>query len=125
MRIQFDIESNAWTQFIIWVTPTFSYVQSQPNPQPIGLYHYDFTFTYTQPTLYAVEFRTIPNWATWMKLDNIVLTDLSTVGVPELQRSEPGQPEYYKLIGDRLPGPPEHGIWFVKTGSVVKKYMRP
>jgi len=122
-RLQFDINSNTWTQVVIWIDSVNSYVQSNPNPMPTGSCHYDYNFTYTQLTIYAIDFICLPTGNTWLMLDNVSLTEVFPVGIDEHLLIN-SIAKYYDMMGNPLYGIPEQGMYIELKNGVARKFNR-
>lgn len=125
-RLQFDIESNDYTQTRVWIDEVGGqgFICSAPNPQPIGLQHYDLTFYYFNQTIAAIGFRTI-HPGKWMKTDNVILTEVFGVGVPEPVSTCHGftVTEYYDMVGNKLNSEPNKGMYIrVRNGQARRFY---
>lgn len=123
-RIRYDIDSDSPTQLRIFMTDGYSFMVNQPNPQPVGLHHYDYTFYFFQSTFAALQFRTIYG-NSWMKIDNVILTEVYPVGLPEPITPDWIPVEYYDMLGRQIPQAPDRGIWIERRSGVTVKKSRP
>ena len=79
--------------------------------------HYSIAFT-VYDTCIMIKWRTTPNYATWLRLDNVTLTESFPVGISDPvanDRAEDGA--IYDLMGRRLSERPDKG-YYIKNRRV-------
>lgn len=126
-RLEYDVASNAYTQCHIWINEYNGYVVNAPNPMPISsdMVHYSMEFTYMQDTWYSIEFRTLPNFATWIKVKNVSLIEVFPVGIELTTNNiKTGTTEYYSIQGIKLTQEPSQGFYFKRVGNKFIKYYK-
>lgn len=118
--LNFDLQCSYYAQVMLYIDSINGYVISI-NPIPAGsMTHYSIAFS-VYDTCIMIKWRTIPNYSTWLRLDNVTLTESFGVGIPDPVANDQAEDgAIYDLRGRRLSGRPQHGYYIMNRKPYYK-----
>ena len=116
-KLSFDMEASNWSQVVLWIDSISGYIIGV-NPIPVTtMQHYEIEFN-ANLSCERIEFRTVPNYATWIRVDNVTLVEVFPVGIEEPQIQRRTDQRIFDLSGRQLQSVPRGKI-YIQDG---KKY---
>jgi hypothetical protein len=122
-HVEFDFLSNVYTNFCVYWDEGNGYSPLYMLPTAT-MQHYSFNFYHPNTSLVRIAFVTTI-LDPWMKVDNVSMIDITTVGIADMDN--PGHQnkiEYYDMVGRRIPGIPERGMYVKITNGVGKTHYK-